>query len=130
MWLDSCALLEKMPYFNESTNVYDCYPIYDFGPCKPKQWFVLNKDDPEHAKCVENECACGPVDEYYDYENEEECINNIQEQGHIYVDFKGKCFEAKDTIPCPFGQWVVPNEYGEGKLEIKYCKSLKETFLS
>ena len=74
-WLDGCSPFDEMPYFNISTNAYDCFPILDVGPCKSKEWFVLNKDNPRYAKCVEQKCACGPVSDYsydsYYYEGEE-----------------------------------------------------------
>ena len=123
-WLDGCTPFDEMPYFNISANTYDCYPILDIGPCKPKEWFVLNKDNPRYAKCVDQKCACGTVLPEYsyndDYENvvydsESQCFNNIQEQGYIYVEFNGECNEIKDTKPCPFGQWLVPDVYGVGK---------------
>ena len=119
--MDDCSQFDEMPYLNKSTNSYDCYPTLEVGPCKPKEWFVLIKENPNYAKCVENKCGCGPVSDYtYEYGNEEDesesqCINKIQEEGFIYVEFEGKCLEIKDTDPCPFGQWLVPDEYGEGK---------------
>ena len=66
-WLDNCTPFDEMPYFNKSTNTYDCYPTLDVGPCKPGEWFVLQKDNPKYAECVEQKCACGPIIEDYDY---------------------------------------------------------------
>ena len=118
-WLDGCTPFDEMPYFNESTNSYDCFPTLDVGPCKPKEWFVLDKNNPRYAKCVEQKCACGPVlEDSYDYkdgEDESECQDNIKEQGYNYVDFDGECLESRSTKLCPFGQWLVPDVYGNGK---------------
>ena len=124
-WLDGCTPFNEMPYFNESSNTYDCFPVLDVGPCKPKEWFVLDKDNPQKAICKEQKCACGPVSEYsYDYENESddshldseaECTNDIEKNGYNFLDFNDDCFEVKDTQPCPFGQWLLPDSFGDGK---------------
>lgn len=124
-WLEGCSPFDEMPYFNKSTNSYDCFPTLNVGPCKLKEWFVLNKDDPKHAICVEQKCACGPKPEYsYDYEDEgdeseseSECALNIQEEGYIYIDFNGECVESRATKPCPFGQWLVPDVFGDANCD-------------
>ena len=117
--MDGCTPFDEMPYFNESSNSYDCFPTLDVGPCKPKEWFVLDKNNPRYAICVEQKCACGPVlEDSYDYgdgEEESECQDNINEQGYNYIDFYGECLESRATKPCPFGQWLVPDVYGVGK---------------
>jgi len=127
-WLDGCSPFDEMPYFNKSTNTYDCFPTLDVGPCKPKEWFVLNKDNPKYATCEEQKCACGPDYEYDYYElgdseseeenekrKEEECLTNIGDDGYTFLDFNGECVEAKDQSKCDFGQWLVPNVFGEAE---------------
>lgn len=59
-WLDDCSRFDEMPFLNESTQTYDCFLILAVGPCKPKKWFVLDKENPRYAKCVEEKSACGP----------------------------------------------------------------------
>ena len=111
-----------MPYFNKSTKLYDCFPILDIGPCQAKEWFVLDKDNPKQAKCVEQKCACGPDSDYLyddgllsDGDVQTECNVEIQDNGYLYVDFNGECLEYRDTMPCPFGQWLEPDVFGDGK---------------
>ena len=111
-----------MPYFNKSTKLYDCFPILDIGPCQAKEWFVLDKNNPKQAKCVEQKCACGPVSDYnYEYDGqsddyfESKCKADIEEKGYLFIDFNGKCEDYKDTMPCPFGQWLEPDVFGDGR---------------
>ena len=117
-----------MNNYEISTNEYECFLTLATGPCKPKEWFVLNKDNPKYATCVEQKCACGPPDYYNDSEyegdseseeekekrKEEECLTNIGDDGYTFLDFNGECVEAKDQSKCDFGQWLVPNVFGEG----------------
>jgi len=134
-WLDGCTPFDEMPYLDKETNTYDCFETLAVGPCKPKEWFVLNKDNPKYAICVEQKCPCKPPpgpDEYvYVYEGDEadegdseadkeaECLDTIEEEGYIYLqDFNGTCVEVTDTKSCPFGQWLLPNVYGESEC---YC---------
>jgi len=34
-WLEDCIENEEMPFFNKTTNSYECYPILEQGPCEP-----------------------------------------------------------------------------------------------
>jgi len=125
--LEDCSRFDEMPYLNKTTNEYECFLTLATGPCKPKEWFVLGAD-PKYATCVEQKCACGPPTEYeYVYEGdteseeekekrkEEECLNNINENGYTYLEFNGECVETKDQSKCDFGQWLVPNSFGEAE---------------
>ena len=64
LWLDDCSQFDEMPYFNKTSESYDCYSIISVGPCKPGEWFVLDKNKPEQAICVEQKCAYMPVSDY------------------------------------------------------------------
>ena len=128
-WLEDCSRFDEMPYFNESSGTYDCFLTLSVGPCQPKQWFVLDKANPRQAICVEQKCACHtPTPAYvYDYGDEEEsesdkeleCLSNIEEEGYLYLDYNEECVESKDQSSCPFGQWLVPNAFGEGMTSTK-----------
>jgi hypothetical protein len=43
LWLDNCSQFDEMPYYNKTSESYDCYSIMSVGPCKPGKWFVLNQ---------------------------------------------------------------------------------------
>ena len=45
-----------MPYFNETLNIYQCYPLLTQGPCEPNEWFVLEESQPNKTVCVEKPC--------------------------------------------------------------------------
>ena len=55
-WLTICNENEEMPYYNETLTDYQCYPILEQGPCKPKNWLILNENNPIFAKCVKQPC--------------------------------------------------------------------------
>ena len=52
LWLENCTKNEEMPYFNETVNEYECYPILEQGPCEPNYWFVLDQHKTSSAKCA------------------------------------------------------------------------------
>ena len=55
-WLDNCTKQDEMPYFNETLNNYQCYPLLTQGPCEPNEWFVLEESQPNKTVCVEKPC--------------------------------------------------------------------------
>ena len=58
-----------------------------------------------------------------------ECLQQIKESGYLYLDFEGECHEAKDTLPCPFGQWLVADVFGDIKITIAFAfKGIKHAF--
>ena len=129
LWLDNCSQFDEMPYYNKTSESYDCYSIMSVGPCKPGEWFVLNKNKPEQAICVEQKCACMPVSEY-DYSTEDyidiqpeldsdKCELNLDENNLVYyshVEYEGECYEIEDSTPCPDPlQELLPNLYGIGE---------------
>ena len=128
-WLDNCTQFDEMPYYNETSETYDCYPIMSVGPCSPGEWFVLDKNKPEQAICVEQKCACMPISTY-DYNTEDyidiqpefgsdKCDLNLDENNLVYyshVEYEGECYEIEDTFPCQDPrQELLPNLYGIGE---------------
>jgi hypothetical protein len=129
LWLDNCSQFDEMPYYNKTTESYDCYSIMSVGPCKPGEWFVLDKTKPEQAICVEQSCACMPISEY-DYStyeqidiqpelNSDNCELNYDDNNLVYyshVEYEGECYEIEDPSPCQDPQKeLLPNLYGIGE---------------
>ena len=50
-------------------------------------------------------------------EDDDKCALQIKEEGYLFVDLNGECVDTKDTVFCPFGQWIVPDVFGDGKSE-------------
>ena len=125
-WLDNCTQFDEMPYYNETSETYDCYPIMSVGPCTGGEWFVLNENNPERAICVDQQCACQPVIDYssYDYSeiqpelDSDDCEFNYDEDNLVYythVEYEGNCQEIRDTSSCPSFQELLPSPFGIGK---------------
>ena len=126
LWLDNCSQFDEMPYFNKTSESYDCYSIMSVGPCKPGEWFVLDKNKPEQAICVEQKCACQPMIDYssYDYSeiqpelDSDDCEFNYDEDNLVYythVEYEGNCQEIQDPSLCPPRQYLLPSPFGIGK---------------
>ena len=110
MWLENCTQNEEMPYFNETVNEYECYPILEQGPCEPNYWFVLDQNKPSSAKCVEHPCACIlSEDSNCQFQRE---INGT----NIYnmVEFEGICQHVHNQGNCPVNQKILSNPFGIG----------------
>ena len=118
--LKNCIQNEEMPYFNETLNEYECYPILELGPCENGYWFVLDKDRPDHAICAEQECAC-ESNAIYDDNIADGCVLGDDYDLIVYdkVMLNGSCenIYGQDisTTLCPYGQELVPNQFGIGK---------------
>lgn len=116
-WLGDCTENEEMPFFNKTTNSYECYPILELGPCEPQYWFVLDQENPTKAVCAKQTCACENPE--YTYDSGEDCelqYDDYDENRIVYnsVMFNGKCSEIEDGEQCPYGQIIYPNTFGIG----------------
>ena len=119
IWLDICNKNEEMPYFNETLQEYECYPILEQGPCQPNHWFVLDKDQPNYSKCAKNPCACVPSEEtncqiQYDEYEESFNENNYEYDEYNMVEFEGFCQDIHEQGNCPLNQKLLPNPFGIG----------------
>lgn len=125
-WLDNCTQFDEMPYYNETSETYDCYPIMSVGPCTPGEWFVLNENNPKRAICVEQSCACKSVVDYSstDYSeiqpelDSDDCEFNYDDDNLVYythVEYEGKCQEIRDPSSCPPLQELLPSPFGIGE---------------
>lgn len=125
-WLDNCTQFDEMPYYNETSETYDCYPIMSVGPCTPGEWFVLNENNPKRAICVEQPCACQPVVDYSstDYSeiqpelDSDDCEFRYDDDNLVYythVEYEGKCQEIRDPSSCPPLQELLPSPFGIGE---------------
>ena len=108
-----------MPFFNKTSNSYECYPILEQGPCEPKYWFVLDIKNANKALCAKQTCACENP-EYDDDSGEDSCFlqyDDYDENTVVYnsVMFNGKCSLIEDHEQCPYGQIIYPNTFGIGK---------------
>ena len=81
-----------MPFFNKTSNSYECYPILEQGSCETKYWFVLDQKASNRAVCAKQTCACANPE--YDHDSEEDsCFLQYDDYGEIVynrVMFKGK----------------------------------------
>ena len=71
-----------MPYFNETLNIYQCYPLLTQGPCEPNEWFVLEETQPNKTVCVEKPCISE---------------SNSQELGDSLINFNYEDGSTTDT---------------------------------
>merc|ERR1740129_1235116 len=129
-WLDNCTKRDEMPYFNETLNIYECYPLLTQGPCEPNEWFVLEETQPNKTVCVEKPCISDSNSQdlgdsiinlnQSDF-NYEDCsttdsVNDEFEDFSFYeVLFNGECKSKDDFKACPFGQELLTNAFGIGK---------------
>ena len=71
-----------MPFFNETLNIYQCYPLLTQGPCEPNEWFVLEETQPNKTVCVEKPCISE---------------SNSQELGDSLINFNYEDGSTTDT---------------------------------
>ena len=122
LWLDNCTQFDEMPYYDETSETYDCYPIMSVGPCTPGEWFVLNENNPKRAICVVQPCACQPViidnSKIQPELDSDDCEFNYDEDDLVYythVEYEGNCQEIQDPSSCPSFQELLPSPFGIGK---------------
>ena len=110
-----------MPYFNETLNVYQCYPLLTQGPCEPNEWFVLEESQPNKTVCVEKPCISESNSQDlgdYNYEDGSttDSVDDEFEDFTFYeVLFNGECKSNNDFKACPSGQELLTNAFGIGK---------------
>ena len=119
-----------MPYFNETLNNYQCYPLLTQGPCEPNEWFVLEESQPNKTVCVEKPCISelnsqdlgdsiinlNQSDFNYEDGSTIDSVNDEFEDFSFYeVLFNGECKSKDDFKACPFGQELLTNAFGIGK---------------
>jgi hypothetical protein len=112
-----------MPYFNQTLNVYQCYPLLTQGPCEQNEWFVLEETQPNKTICLEKPClsesnsqdlgdriiSSNSEDVSIDYKELEEDLSFYE------VLFNGECKSKDDYKACPSGQELLTNAFGIGK---------------
>ena len=119
-----------MPYFNETLNIYQCYPLLTQGPCEPNEWFVLEESQPNKTVCVEKPCISelnsqdlgdsiinlNQSDFNYEDGSTIDSVNDEFEDFSFYeVLFNGECKSNNDFKACPSGQELLTNAFGIGK---------------
>ena len=123
-WLDNCTKEDQMPYFNETLNIYQCYPLLTQGPCEPNEWFVLEEIQPNKTVCVEKPCISESNSQDladlgdYNYEDGSttDSVDDEFEDFTLYeVLFNGECKSKNDFKVCPSGQELLTNAFGIGK---------------
>ena len=114
-----------MPYFNETLNNYECYPLLTQGPCEPNEWFVLEESQPNKTVCVEKPCISesnsqdlGDSTVNFNYEDgstTESVDDEFEDFSFYQVLFNGECKSNTDFKACPSGQELLTNAFGIGK---------------
>ena len=106
-----------MPYFNETLDEYECHPILKQGPCEPNYWLVLDKEQPNHSKCVKNPCAC--ESEFTSEETNSQIHQDEYDESYefdyeyfLFEEFEGSCQDIHDQGNCPINQQKFPNPFG------------------
>ena len=124
-WLDNCTKEDEMPYFNETLNNYECYPLLTQGPCEPNEWFVLEESQPNKTVCVEKPCISESNSQdlgdstinfnYEDGSTTESVDDEFEDFSFYEVLFNGECKSNTDFKACPSGQELLTNAFGIGK---------------
>ena len=114
-----------MPYFNETLNVYQCYPLLTQGPCEPNEWFVLEESQPNKTVCVEKPCISESNSQdlgdsiinfnYEDGSTTDSVDDEFEDFSFYQVLFNGECKSKNDFKACPSGQELLTNAFGIGK---------------
>jgi len=126
-WLDNCTKEDEMPYFNETLNVYQCYPLLTQGPCEPNEWFVLEESQPNKTVCVEKPCISESISNsqelgdsiinfnYEDGSTTDSVDDEFEDFSFYEVLFNGECKSKNDFTVCPSGQELLTNAFGIGE---------------
>ena len=96
-FVDKCIELENMPYFDEESQKYSCYPLLERGPCRDDEWFVISESSSDfHAKCEKKLCQ------------QNEFLHEVYYNGRCEV------IKTSQKVCANLKMWLLPNLYGKG----------------
>jgi hypothetical protein len=115
-WLHNCTENDEMPYFDKKEEKFECYPLFNQGPCDQDSWLILDKNQPNKTICVEHDYEiwlhnCTENDEMPYFNNKEE---------------KFECYPLLSPGPCDPGSWLVLDRNQPNKtICAKHCNNVE-----
>ena len=94
--LEKCAKEFQLPIYNKALEEYQCFGIFQQGPCNPGQWVAL---DPRVKAVSFARCFDVPCNGSKDF---------------VPFGSAGECKVLKDPSPCGPGAHLLRNPYGQG----------------